>query len=99
MVILGSILFTLIPSAYASVELGTICRRDTTDLTYYYISIPSNDGRVMWFTFTVSQLDILKYLPIAQQAIRSIQLLHYYISHQQTLFEHTLKLSMMYYWV
>ena len=39
----------------------------------YYISMPSNDGRVMLFAFNVSQLDAPTYLPIAQQVISSIQ--------------------------
>jgi hypothetical protein len=42
--------------------------------TDYYIPMPSNDGTVMRVTFTVGQLDAPKYLPIAQQVIRSIQL-------------------------
>jgi hypothetical protein len=42
--------------------------------TDYYIPMPSNDGTVMRITFTVGQLDAPKYLPIAQQVIRSIQL-------------------------
>ena len=40
----------------------------------YYISMPSNDGRVMLVSFSVDQLHVPTYLPIAQQVIRSIQL-------------------------
>jgi hypothetical protein len=40
----------------------------------YYISMPSNDGRVMLVSFRVDQLHVPTYLPIAQQVIRSIQL-------------------------
>jgi hypothetical protein len=41
--------------------------------TYYYISMPSNDGRVLWITFSVSQLDAPTYLPIIKQVMNSIQ--------------------------
>jgi hypothetical protein len=40
----------------------------------YYISMPSNDGRIMLVTFSVGQLDAPKYLLIVQQVISSIQL-------------------------
>jgi hypothetical protein len=40
----------------------------------YYISMPSGDGGVMLFTFTVGQLDAPTYLPIAKQTLSSIQL-------------------------
>lgn len=39
----------------------------------YYISMPSNDGRVMLFAFNVGQLDAPTYLPIALHVINSIQ--------------------------
>jgi PsbP-like protein len=41
--------------------------------TDYYITMPSNDGRVVWITFSVDQLDAPTYLPIMKQVINSIQ--------------------------